>query len=133
MDDWLKQYQSSTPKLLPPTVFEKINTSSNNDDNKNCETTHNISSTLTSSNSLQANANNNNTTLTVSNKNQHRRLLNASTRSANDFYYIGDAGNGLGNGQHFIMLSNELEKLKNEIRKLHGENETLRHRNRGKK
>ncbi len=122
MDDWMNQYQSSTPKLLPPTVFEKINTNEN--ENKQYEENN-----LTNSNILEANTDNH--TLTVSNSNQTRSLLNASTSSTNDFYYLGDGGKGISNGQQLFLLSNELEKLKSEIRKLHGENEALRHRNRG--
>ncbi|CAF0853387.1 unnamed protein product [Brachionus calyciflorus] len=71
MNNW-DQYHQSTPKLLPPTVFEKT------------------------SDSLP------------------------TQQSDNDFF---------SNDSQILQFTTELEKLKNEIRKLHTENETLRNRN----
>lgn len=82
MNNW-DQYQS-TPKLLPPTVFERINETNSN------------SSTSTS-------------------------ITHQTTSSLETTHFSGES--------QFAIFNNELEKLKTEIRKLHSENESLRHRN----
>ena len=73
MNNW--DHYQSTPKLLPPTVFEKTGDSS---------------------------------------------LPTQS--SVNDDFYPTDS--------HILQFTSELDKLKDEIKKLHTENEALRHRNR---
>lgn len=98
------QYQS-TPKLLPPTVFEK--TSERNPNVTGANNT--LNSTLTSSPSIN-----------LHNNNANNSNVN-STVNCEGFY---------GENQ-FLQLSNELEKLKIEIKKLHSENEILRHKNKG--
>ncbi len=82
------QFQS-TPKLLPPTVFEKTTIESSVTD---CD----------------------NTTTLVDNQISYDEH-NSTNRS----------------GSQFCLLSNELEKMKNELRKLHTENDQLRLKNRG--
>jgi len=82
MNNW-DQFQS-TPKLLPPTVFEKTNLNN------------------------ESNFNNRNS----SNKNNENENLSRSESQFNEF-------------------TSELEKLKLEIKKLHTENDVLRHKNRG--
>lgn len=89
------QYQS-TPKLLPPTVFEKTH-----------ETNPNNGEAGRSSSSVPV----------------AHSLLNSSSLSPNDSYFIGE--------NQFNQLLGELDKLKFEIKKLHSENEILRHKNRG--
>lgn len=93
MNNW-DQFQS-TPKLLPPTVFEKTNISSNSN-NTNNESNFNNST------------NSNNTNALENDSFKHNR---------------GDP--------QFNEFTSELEKLKLEIKKLHSENDILRHKNRG--
>jgi hypothetical protein len=86
------QFQS-TPKLLPPTVFERTAIGSN--------------STTTNS-QLQHSTDENET------------IYNSSNQSALHHSI-----------PQFSLLSNELEKMKQEIRKVHMENENLRMKNKG--
>jgi hypothetical protein len=108
MNNW-DQYQS-TPKLLPPTVFEKTNNSANTSSSNN----NTQSDFINEENNVATNAPINNSSSL------------STTKYSNESYLIAS-----GESQ-FIQLSNELEKLKFEIRKLHSENESLRHKNRGK-
>ena len=85
MNNW-DQFQS-TPKLLPPTVFEKTNLNN------------------------ESNFNNNNSNSSIKN-NENENLSRNSESQFNEF-------------------TSELEKLKFEIKKLHSENDVLRHKNRG--
>ena len=95
MNNW-EQFQS-TPKLLPPTVFEKTNI--NNTFNN--ESSFNIST-----------SNKTNSRHTIANLNENESL-------------------NRGENTQFTEFSSELERLKLEIKKLHSENEILRHKNRG--
>ena len=97
MNNW-DQFQS-TPKLLPPTVFEQFSANNSNIDNTN------------NNNHNHNNSNNNN------------NCIDRTAAGNESFSTHGDS--------QFYALSNELEKMKYEIKKLHTENEALRHKNRG--
>ena len=100
MNNW-EQYHQSTPKLLPPTVFEKTN-----------HTTRDV-----------ANSDNNDNLFLINsgdNKNQFSSNSNESCLIASS-----------NNNSHLVLLSYELEKLKNDIFKLHSENDLLRNKNKG--
>lgn len=96
MNNW-DQFQS-TPKLLPPTVFEKTNITTNNSNNTNNE------------------SNFNNSSKSILGSNENEIYMNNNNRNSES---------------QFNEFSSELEKLKLEIKKLHSENELLRHKNRG--
>lgn len=104
MNNW-EQYQS-TPKLLPPSVFERTN-------NTTSESNEHI---------VSLNANNNDN-MTSNNTTTNAHSLMTTTLTNNESYLAGES--------QFVQFSNELEKLKTEIHKLHKENECLRHKNKG--
>ena len=81
------QFQS-TPKLLPPTVFERTTLETNSP---------------------------------VNNMNKHGNLHMTCESDMYDCQSM----------SQFSLLSNELEKMRLEIKKLHGENENLRGKNKG--
>lgn len=88
------QFQS-TPKLLPPTVFE------------------------TSHNNQHSNVTNNNNNNSTTSNNLHTTIDNQSYENHSV--------------SQFTLLSNELEKMKHEIKKVQSENENLRLKNKGEK
>ena len=107
MNNW-DQFQS-TPKLLPQNFNDFLLPPTV------FEKT-NINNTESSFN----NSNNNNNNSNINSKNM---IANNSTE--NESFTRGEK-------TQFTEFSSELEKLKLEIKKLHNENEILRHKNRGK-
>lgn len=121
------QYHQSTPKLLPPTVFEKT----------------------TSGASMSETSETNSFNMTLNPVIHHTSgaesltsLGHRPTMSDYGFIYgTGGGGGGVGGGgnrfgvdessQMLVQLSSEIEKLRFELKKLKSENEGLRHRNKG--
>lgn len=100
------QYHQSTPKLLPPTVFEK---------------TAIVDSTNSTSSSNSLN-------MTINQANINESTSSHTHPRANMIY------NGLGNeNQMLLQLSSEIDKLRVELKKLKSENEILVHRNKGER
>lgn len=97
------QFHQSTPKLLPPTVFEKTATIINEP---------NLSSTL------------NNTTLNATNS-IHTPL------QSNQYGLFAPTDGQINEKQMLLKLATEVEKLRFEVKKFESENETLRYKNKG--